>query len=67
MVGELSDPDYQGILPRIARTLFSRVQTAKTTTLFNIYVSMMEIYMEKVLDLLDSKVKPDMKVVGDEK
>lgn len=65
MVGELEDPDHQGILPRISRTLFARIQTASKDIDFTILVSMMEIYMEKVIDLLGGGI--DLKVLGDEK
>lgn len=53
MMGSL---DNQGIIPRLCTVIFEkiRVETNELTT-FKVEVSYMEIYNEKVRDLLDSK------------
>ena len=49
--------DNKGIIPRLCDTLFERIATeAKVDSLsFKVEVSYMEIYNEKVRDLLDPK------------
>jgi len=41
-----------GIIPRMVRNVFSRIETADDKTAFYVKVSFVEIYMEKVKDLL---------------
>ena len=43
----------QGIIPRIVRTVFARIETAGEHLEFTVKISMIEIYMEKIRDLLD--------------
>ena len=43
----------QGIIPRMVRTIFNRIETAPDSLEFQVKISMVEIYMEKVKDLLD--------------
>ncbi|XP_063771146.1 kinesin-like protein KIF13B isoform X2 [Pseudophryne corroboree] len=48
--------DQPGLIPRLCSTLFDRTQQAETDELsFKVEVSYMEIYNEKVRDLLDPK------------
>ncbi|XP_078506005.1 kinesin-like protein KIF13B isoform X1 [Lissotriton helveticus] len=48
--------DQPGLIPRLCSTLFERTQTKETEELsFKVEVSFMEIYNEKVRDLLDPK------------
>ncbi|XP_075057298.1 kinesin-like protein KIF13B isoform X2 [Mixophyes fleayi] len=48
--------DQPGLIPRLCSTLFDRTQKAETDELsFKVEVSYMEIYNEKVRDLLDPK------------
>ncbi|KAM4694601.1 kinesin-like protein KIF13B [Discoglossus pictus] len=48
--------DQPGLIPRLCSTLFDRTQKAETEELsFKVEVSYMEIYNEKVRDLLDPK------------
>jgi len=52
--------DEAGILPRISYTLFKSIQTAQENHdieqefTFNISMSVIEIYLEKIIDLLDT-------------
>jgi kinesin family protein 5 len=58
--------DLQGICPRLVRTLFSRIETAEESILFEIRVSFVEIYLERIKDLLNAK-KDDVKLLWDAK
>ena len=54
------------MIPRMVRTLFSRIDTAEDHIFFEIKVSFIEIYLEKIRDLLDDK-KTDLKIMVDSK
>lgn len=65
---DADDVEKQGIIPRMVRTIFSRIESASSDIEFAVQVSMAEIYKEKVRDLLDPRkdnleVRED-KVVG---
>ena len=47
------DLEMQGIVPRMVRTVFNRIETANENMEFTVKVSMIEIYMERIKDLLD--------------
>jgi len=53
--------EQQGIIPRMVRTVFTRIESAQDTIEFQVKVSMIEIYMEKIRDLLDTS-KTDLKI-----
>ena len=53
--------ELQGIIPRMVRTVFNRIDTASDAIDFSVKVSMIEIYMEKIRDLLDPS-KDNLKV-----
>lgn len=55
------DIDVQGIIPRMIRTIFSRIETANQNLEFTVMVEMCEIYKEKIRDLLNVK-KTDLKI-----
>ncbi|CAI2377981.1 unnamed protein product [Moneuplotes crassus] len=57
----IEDLQEQGIVPRMVRTVFSRIDNMSENVEFSIKVSMAEIYMEKIRDLLD-ETKVDLKV-----
>ena len=57
----IEDLELQGIIPRMVRTVFSRIETAGEEIVFNVKISMIEIYMEKIRDLLDTS-KDNLKV-----
>ncbi|KAK3235849.1 hypothetical protein CYMTET_53970 [Cymbomonas tetramitiformis] len=58
MEGVHDDERLKGIIPRSMEYLFQRVQNAKDTE-FTVEASYVEIYMEKVRDLLDKTKKKD--------
>ena len=51
----------QGIIPRMVRTVFSRIENAGEHLEFTVKISMIEIYMEKIRDLLEPK-KDNIKI-----
>jgi len=53
--GSLTDPVSKGLIPRMFEYLFSKIREADATLEFSIKCSYMEIYMEKIMDLLDVK------------
>ena len=58
------DPDLQGIIPRMVKTVFQKIENASEDIEFTVKVSMIEIYMERVKDLLDP-MKTNLKVHED--
>ncbi len=52
MYGTLNDPVQKGIIPRIIDVLFDIVQNLDSSTQITIKLSMVEIYKEKIRDLL---------------
>jgi kinesin family protein 5 len=53
MEGEIYDPEMQGIVPRSIHAIFDGIGSAEETVEFSIKVSFVEIYLEKIRDLLD--------------
>ncbi|CAI2383817.1 unnamed protein product [Moneuplotes crassus] len=45
---DIEDIESQGIVPRMVRTVFNRIENSSENIEFTVKVSMMEIYMEKV-------------------
>ena len=60
----LENVELQGIIPRMVRTVFNRIETASDCVDFSVRVSMIEIYMEKIRDLLDPS-KDNLKIQED--
>ena len=60
----IDDVEMQGIVPRMVRNVFHRIETAEEAIVFEVKVSMIEIYNEKVRDLLDP-TKGDLQVRQD--
>ena len=58
---DIEDLRLQGIVPRMVRTVFNRIENMSDNVEFTVKVSMVEIYMEKIQDLLDS-TKTDLKI-----
>jgi kinesin family protein 5 len=54
MEGFLSDPERKGIIPRMMDALFQGLVDASESTEFTLRVSFLEIYLERIHDLLDS-------------
>ena len=61
---DINDVEMQGIIPRMVRTVFSRIETASETMEFSVKVSMCEIYNEKIKDLFDPS-KDNLKIHED--
>ena len=61
---DIEDLEMQGIIPRMVRTVFNRIETASENIEFTVKISMIEIYMEKIKDLLDSS-KDNLKIHED--
>lgn len=49
----IEDIEMQGIIPRMVRTVFTRIENASEDVTFTVTVSMVEIYMERIIDLID--------------
>ncbi|KAI6217492.1 Kinesin-like protein KIF1B [Aphelenchoides fujianensis] len=63
MMGKPNDPDEMGIIPRLCRDLFQRVDNTSNEHLkYSVEVSYMEIYCEKVRDLLSPKHGENLRV-----
>ena len=53
--------ENQGIIPRMVRTLFNRIETASENIEFTVKISMCEIYNERIKDLMDP-AKDNLKI-----
>lgn len=60
----IDDIELQGIIPRMVRTVFNRIETSSENIEFSVKVSMCEIYNEKIKDLFDPR-KKDLKIHED--
>ena len=58
---DIDDVEMQGIIPRMVRTVFNRIETASETMEFSVKVSMCEIYNERIKDLFDTS-KDNLKI-----
>lgn len=58
---DIEDLEMQGIIPRMVRTIFNRIETASENIEFTVKISMMEIYMERIKDLLNPE-KDNLKI-----
>ena len=52
MGADIEDPEAKGIIPRIVEQIFDRIMQSDGSIEFTVKVSYMEIYMEKIRDLL---------------
>lgn len=64
MEGVRGDPELMGIIPRTFENLFQMINAAEEDIEFTIKCSYLEIYMEKIMDLLDAK-KTNLQVKED--
>lgn len=55
MGSSIDDPENKGIIPRIIEQIFTSIQQAPINMEFTVKVAYMEIYMERVKDLLVRK------------
>lgn len=58
---KLDDIENQGIIPRMVRTVFNRIETSSENIEFSVKASMCEIYNEKIKDLIDPR-KDNLKI-----
>jgi kinesin family protein 5 len=61
---DISDLDMQGVIPRMVKTVFSKIENASEDIEFTVKLSMVEIYLEKIKDLLDP-TKTNLKIHED--
>lgn len=52
---DIDDPIEMGIIPRMVRYIFDKIEKSSEDIEFTVKVSMIEIYLEKLRDLLDPK------------
>ena len=62
---ELEDLETQGILPRAVRDVYDKFDNTSENTKLTIKISMIGIYLERVIDLLDPK-KLDIQINADD-
>ncbi|CAG9318513.1 unnamed protein product [Blepharisma stoltei] len=60
----VDDPLYQGIIPRMVKTIFQNIDEASEHLEFTVKVGYCEIYLEKIRDLLDPS-KKSLKIMED--
>lgn len=53
MMGDVENDETKGLTPRIVQNLFEHICNSSSDLEFTVKVSFMEIYMEKVKDLLN--------------
>lgn len=53
MQGVLDNPDLEGIIPRMIHHVFNHILNSVQDIEYTVKVSMIEIYMEKIKDLID--------------
>lgn len=59
----MGNKDEEGIIPHICKDLFDHIQSDEDTdTLYSLEVSYMEIYCERVRDLLNPKNRSSLRV-----
>ena len=52
---DIDNYEMQGIIPRMVRTIFNKIDNSSENIEFTVKVSMAEIYMERIKDLLDPR------------
>lgn len=50
---DIRDPDLAGVIPRIIQEIFRRIQDSPDNREFTVRASYVEIYLERIRDLLD--------------
>ena len=53
MEGIIDDPEKEGIIPRMIKQVFKNIMLSNDDIEYMVKISMIEIYMEKIRDLLD--------------
>ena len=54
---DIEDDELKGIIPRMVQDIFDTIQTSKENEEFLVQVSYLEIYRERICDLIDSNSK----------
>jgi kinesin family protein 5 len=54
MQGILDNPEKEGIIPRMIRNVFNYILHSSSDIEYTVKLSMVEIYMEKIKDLIDT-------------
>ena len=52
MMGDMDDREFKGVIPRIMEQIFDAIMTASSTIEFTVGIGYMEIYMERIRDLM---------------
>ena len=52
MMGDMDDNHFKGVIPRIMEQIFDAIMTASSTIEFTVGIGYMEIYMERIRDLM---------------
>lgn len=52
MMGDMDDQEYKGVIPRISEQIFDAIMTSSSTIEFTVGIGYMEIYMERIRDLM---------------
>jgi len=52
---DIESPEHMGIIPWMVRHIFAKIEKSSEDIEFTVKVSMVEIYLEKIWDLLDPK------------
>jgi len=72
MEGDLNDPELQGVIPRMVFSIFDGIFNADESVEFVVKISIVEIYNERIKDLLDpekynlkvTKIRPAVSSLG---
>lgn len=54
MMGDLESKDNQGIIPRMVKHVFNHIENSPSEYEYTVKLSMMEIYMERIKDLIQT-------------
>ena len=54
--------EHKGLAPRVAKELFSQLRERETSHTFEVSISMLELYTDKLRDLFVSNAAPDLKI-----
>ena len=57
MMGDMDDPEKKGIIPRITEQIFNAIAVGNTNIEYMVQIGYLEIYMERIRDLLNPAAK----------
>lgn len=64
MTGVMKDKDLKGIIPRLTTYVFEFINNQDETKEFNLQISMLQIYLDRIMDLFNP-AENNMKVRQD--